>query len=116
MPSEFRVHYQFWKFTLELTKKKRIKLGFETTKFMNKESCKILNFTQLIGTIIAACPATTYGFLFSRSLERAKTIALILNGYDYDKSMHVPHYVLQDLQWWERAVKKDYDPIKRLLV
>lgn len=44
-------------FTLELTKEKREKLYKIITSFIGKQKCKIRDFAQLIGMLIAACPA-----------------------------------------------------------
>lgn len=69
--------------TLELTKGKKEKTHL-VNSFLKKQKCKIRDFVLLIGSLIAVYPAITYGLLYCRNLKRAKTIALILNDYNYD--------------------------------
>lgn len=50
----------------------------ELKKFLISKPCSIQVFSQLIGCLIAACPAVEYGLLlYTKSLEKVKLLALI---------------------------------------
>lgn len=60
------------RYCIELTKDKRENLINMLDKFQSKKICSINEFAQLIGKLVAACPATEYGFLYTKLLEREK--------------------------------------------
>ena len=89
-------------FAIKLPDKKRSNLFTLISQFKNKSFCSIIKFAQLIGKLITACPAIQYSYLYTKSLERAKLVALILNNYDYEKILEIPDFLKQDLSWWKR--------------
>lgn len=66
-----------------------------------KNSFSITEFAQLIGSLVAACPAIDYGPLHCKSLERAKIEALISNNNNFDAKMSLPDFVINDLLSWQ---------------
>lgn len=66
---------------LPTTKKKTLRLLVKT--FKNKRTCKIRDFAHFVGHLIAACPATNYGWLYTRLFEREKYIALQKSNMAY---------------------------------
>lgn len=67
-------------------------------KILFTKSCKIRELAKLIGTLISACPAVKYGFLYTKLLERHKFLTL-LNG-NYDTKISIPLALHTDLNWW----------------
>jgi hypothetical protein len=62
---------------------------------------EIRRAAQLIGWLLAALPACRYGQGHFRSLEKAKTWALVDAHYDYDQETLVwSSRQCEDLQWW----------------
>lgn len=67
---------------------------------MNCSSCKIVEFAQMIGSLMSSCPAVEYGYLHCKSFERAKIRALHSNQMNYESVISLPSYIKQDLNWW----------------
>lgn len=58
--------------TLELPVDKRNNIKKSVQHFLTLQTCAIRDLAKLIGTLIAACPATTYGWLYTKILEHHK--------------------------------------------
>jgi hypothetical protein len=63
-------------------------------------SSSIRQAARVIGLIIAAVPATKYGNGHYRSLESAKTAALIEARADFDAEFTWPSETEEELRWW----------------
>lgn len=100
------------KYHIELTEKKRKNLRDTLSKFMSKKKCLIIDLAQLIGKLVAACPAIEYGFLYTKLLEREKIFSLIINDYDYNKTIIIPKHLTPELDWWRVSLKNSVNPIK----
>ena len=72
--------------------------------FQNKPGCKIRLFAKFIGILVAACPAVEYGWLYTKSFERHKFLALLANNGKYEATMVLPQSLNEDLLWWERNI------------
>ena len=57
------------KMLLMLTDKKRFKIYGKITDFLSKKQCKIRDLAEVIGILVAACPAIRYGWLYYKELE-----------------------------------------------
>lgn len=73
---------------------------------------KIREFARLIGTLIVACPAIKYGWLYTKILERKKYIALQNSNENYSLLMTVSDVAKQDLNWWLNNIKTSKNPIR----
>lgn len=69
--------------------------------FEKKQYCKIREFANLIGVLVATCPGVEYGPLYCKSLERAKLKALNVGGMDFESRMKIPEDIRKDLKWWK---------------
>lgn len=96
------------KYCIELTKDKRENLINMINKILATKTCSIKEFAQLIGKLVAACPAIEYGFLYTK----LKLFALIINNYNYDETMVVPKYIIPELNWWSCKLKNTVNQIK----
>lgn len=96
---------------MSLTDKKREKLIKLTSKFMNTKSCKIREWAQYIGNLVAACPAIKYSPLYIKSLERCKFLALQKIDGDYEGTVHLSREVYIDLNWWIQNLPHANNPI-----
>ncbi|KAI8441190.1 hypothetical protein MSG28_009421 [Choristoneura fumiferana] len=97
---------------LSLPDKKKTKIKQEINLFLKLSTCKIRDFAHLTGLLVSACPATEYGWLYTKDLERQKYIYLKQNSGDYDKIMPVSVAVKNDLTWWSRKIDKANSKIK----
>lgn len=89
--------------TLELTQEKRDSISTLLEKFKTGNSCSIEDFASMLGKLSAACPATPYGKLYTKSLERAKMLALRTNN-DYKSQMSLTNDIEPDLDWWRQNI------------
>lgn len=89
--------------TLNLPSDKRNSILKLTKKFLKLPVCSIREFSQLIGVLVAACPAVKYGWLFTKTLERQKFLAL--QKYEsFDAKIKPSDIILPDLKWWEQNI------------
>lgn len=59
--------------------------------------CKILEFTQLLGMLIAACPAVEYGCLYTKVMDNYKTTALKNSDRNYKAFLTISKEIQLDL-------------------
>lgn len=99
-------------FQVRLPEEKRISLKNLIKEFLKIERTTIRNFARLVGTLTAACPAVQYGWIYTKSLERIKYLALLRND-DYDSYIHLPFEKTHiDLMWWLNASANSTCPIR----
>lgn len=99
-------------YTVELTEEKRERIGKLLSEFCQKENFSILEFSQLTGKLVAACPALDYSWLYTKIIEREKLLALSKNNNNYNSMMKMPFTVIPDLLWWKNRVKDGKSFIK----
>ena len=93
------------KLCISLPDEKRKAIQNLLIKFRNKSQCKIREWAQLIGVLIAACPGTKYGLLYTKNLEKCKYLALRRQNFDYEGLVQLPKEVYNDLNWWINNIK-----------
>ncbi|XP_048489242.1 uncharacterized protein LOC105380262 isoform X1 [Plutella xylostella] len=86
--------------SISLPIEKRNHLVQMVRKFISSQTYTIREFAQLIGGLIAACPAVKYGYLYTKILERQKFLELQQNNNNYDAKINRSTVILQDLHWW----------------
>lgn len=86
--------------SIELPVDKRRNIAELVTKFTKLQPCSIRELARLIGILIAACPAVKYGWMYTKTLERQKFLALTKHSYDYEVIIKLPNIILVDLYWW----------------
>ena len=83
---------------LKLTDKKRINLIELLKLFLNKVSCRIIDFAHLLGKLVAACPAMEYGWLYTKFSEKQKLVNLEASNLNYKAKMIISDRVKVDLK------------------
>lgn len=89
---------------IELPLEKRTRTQKLLLDFKSKKNCKIREFSKLTGILVSSCPAVKYGFLYTRSFEREKFIALKKSGDDYDQQMSISGNLKEDFEWWLKRI------------
>nr|CAH7719004.1 unnamed protein product [Callosobruchus chinensis] len=74
-----------------------------------KSQCTVRTFAQLIGRLVAACPATKYGFAHLKVLERIKHSIVRKDKENYNKKMEICDSVRSELSWWEKNIGNGQD-------
>jgi hypothetical protein len=99
--------------TLELPREKKSPKTNRVEHFKNKNSCLIQEFAGFIGTLVSACPAMKYGWLYTKRFERCKQLALQANNFNFQSQMSLWSHLQSDFLWWERNIDVGYNDIKR---
>lgn len=73
-------------------------------KFASLPNCTIRELSQLIGILVSACPAIKYGWLYTKTLERQKFLALQTHN-NFEAKIKLPAVVLPDLLWWNHNIR-----------
>ena len=99
-------------FSIHLPSEKRDKTQKAIHALYNQDTASIRSVAQTVGTLIAACPAVNYGWLYTKRLEREKFLALTENNDDFDKKMRVSRSMKSDLEWWLKNIGTAKNQIK----
>ena len=84
--------------TLPIQKKDDI---YEECKaLLDKTKPSIRHVAKVIGKLVATFPATKYGPLWYRALEKDKTWALRTNNWHFDRTMNLSEEAKEELHWW----------------
>lgn len=92
---------------LQLPPEKIQKIRNLISKIRYKESVQIRDFAKLIGTLTAACPAISYGWVYTKRLEREKYLALLRNNENYNEKMPLNPILREDFSWWSKLSDKN---------
>lgn len=80
---------------------------------LSSTKIKIKTVAELAGSLTSACPASRYGFLYTRSLEMDKTRSLIHSKGDYSAKMVVTYETRLDLEWWIKNLDSDWQYLQK---
>lgn len=81
--------------------------------FLLRDHCQIREFAHLVGVLVSVCPATRYGWVYTKRLERAKFLALQKSRGNFNRQMQIDNYVKEDLTWWKSNIINSSCPIYR---
>lgn len=90
--------------TLSPTSKKRGKILRLINKFLKLNCCTIRNFASLLGNLVSVCMAISYGFAYTKILEKENFLALERSGGNYDCTMNMSKETKLDLLWWQKNI------------
>ncbi|OXA40087.1 hypothetical protein Fcan01_25114 [Folsomia candida] len=68
----------------------------------------IQRVAELVGSLVAASPATRYGMLYTSQLEIEKSKALVASGGRYSGQIILSPAAKMDIQWWIGNIKPEY--------
>ena len=91
---------------IKLTEKKKAKIFKMVRRFINLRSCKIRELAEVIGVLVAACPAVKYGWLYYKELEKIKYLAMLKYKKDMERVTQLSDAAHSDLKWWEKRILK----------
>lgn len=98
--------------SLELTEKKKEKIGNLLGQFKVNQWYKVRDIAQLLGVLTAASPAVAYSQLYTKRLEREKFLALTFNGNDFEGKMYFKEILIEDLEWWKNNILIGVNPFR----
>ena len=97
--------------TLELTDEKITKVE-SLKKLRLNQQVKIREFSKTIGFLVSCCPAVNYGWLYTKTCDRAKYLALKAVNNDYNAKLTISPDIVKELGWWQSIKSKSKNPIK----
>lgn len=92
---------------LKLTQTRLQDLQTVVSTLKVQRSVTIRQLASVLGKIIAALPAYTYGKLYYRNIESCKIDALKINKGHYDRKCSLTEEAIHDLTFWETCAHKD---------
>lgn len=98
--------------TISLPTVKREKIKSLILKFRKMRCCKIRDFAHFLGLLTSACPAVTYGWVYTKKFERCKYLAL-KDNLDFDRLMSLPRDLHADFLWWETNILCAVNKLRR---
>lgn len=90
--------------TIGLPPEKRNLIFSFCNALLRRDSCKIRDLAQFIGILVAACPGIEYGWLYTKILEREKSIALSRSHENYNARLHLNSAMHDDIRWWANHI------------
>lgn len=97
---------------ITLPKDKKTRIKNKATEMITKNSSSVRKFAEFIGLLTSACPAVSYGWMYTKLFEREKYLAL--NGtYNYNKQMTIQSYLQNDFLWWIEKIDLSFCPIRK---
>lgn len=87
--------------TIALSVERKMNVERLVEKCLKSKECSIKEFSSLIGTLVSPCQGLDYGWLYIKTLEREKILALRRNGMEFRRKMDIPSLILPDLRWWK---------------
>lgn len=98
---------------IELPLEKKLSIKQWSSHFRQNSFCKIRELARFIGILVSACPAVTYGWLYTKALEREKFLALAHSAGNFEATMSIPSYLHPDLLWWEQGILHSFNTLRK---
>ena len=96
------------KMTVTLTDDKKDKIKLLCKNLLHKKGVKIQQLAEVVGNLVAALPAVTFGKLYYRQLDNDKIKALKVSGDNYEDFIKLSDTAINDLSWWVHNLEKSY--------
>lgn len=100
------------KMILELPLEKKVKIVKLVNKTLREAKIKIQSLAEVVGVLVAACPAVAYGWLYYKELESAKRKALAYHDNNMNKFTILPGQALSELEWWRDHIMSSSNKIR----
>ena len=94
-----------------LTDEKKTDLKEKLENLLERETLAIREVASVVGHMVASFPASAFGPLYYRNIERDKIIALKISNGDFDKHMRLSKQVRSDIYWWLENIDTMFAPI-----
>uniref|UniRef100_A0ABD2WJK2 Tyr recombinase domain-containing protein n=2 Tax=Trichogramma kaykai TaxID=54128 RepID=A0ABD2WJK2_9HYME len=98
---------------IELTKEKKTSIKNKVSQVQEKKNCNYEELLSLIGTLVSACPAVKYGWLYYKELERIKWKLGPIGECNNLTKVAINDKALKDLEWWEKHIQASFNNIRQ---
>jgi len=79
---------------------KVIKIRRLVRQALKYKKMSVLSLSQLVGNLVAACPAVRYGQMYIKRLEFDKIVGLRHSNGNYEHQLTLSSESCEDLRWW----------------
>lgn len=86
--------------TISLTQEKRLRIISLINRLQRIKQCTIRDFARFLGLLTSSCPAVRYGWLYTKSFEKEKFLALEKAQGNFDVILKIPQSLDRDFRWW----------------
>jgi len=100
------------RFCVTLTDSKRESIMKTCSNHIIKGYVRIRDFAQLLGTLIAACPAVPYGYLHTKVFEIEKLNRLKIKCNNFEEKIKMTDSIKLELEWWIKTLPCAYSPVR----
>jgi hypothetical protein len=97
--------------TITLTPEKKTKMKNLCSEILNRKCIKIRQIASLLGKISSSFPASKFGRLHYRGLERLKTRSLAFCNNNFNANTVLDNDAIKDITWWRDNVSFVYNDI-----
>lgn len=97
---------------LSLPETKKMKIRQRCSRLLQLDICVAQELAEVIGLLVAACPAVQYGCVYTKQLEYEKVMAL-RGTQDYKIKVCLSNEAKHDLEWWRNNIMQAFNPISR---
>ena len=94
-----------------LTDEKKTDLKEKLENLLERETLAIREVASVVGHMVASFPASAFGPLYYRNIERDKINALKISNGDFDKHMRLSKQAKSDIYWWLENIDTMFAPI-----
>lgn len=95
-----------------LPDEKKLKILNFINEILKQELITIRFFAQFIGTLVSACPAVKYSWLYTKNFEKYKIWALFNNKNNFNARIVIPASLIPDLHWWKDKIMTSFNNIR----
>lgn len=98
--------------TISLPDEKKQRILNKVSALMCKNKCTIRYFAEFIGLLTSACPAVSYGWMYTKLFEREKFLALNYSD-NYNRQMKLSKHLNKEFSWWKDNIETSFCPIRK---
>ncbi|CAG4946416.1 unnamed protein product [Colias eurytheme] len=98
--------------SLDLPQEKKYRIKSMAESFLKINTCTVRKLAEFIGLLTSACPAVSYGWMYTKLFEREKFLALNYS-LNYNKRMNLGAHLKKDFKWWIDKIDSSSSPINR---
>ena len=107
----FRIYFKLCPNDNYLTLEKKQKILNLCQEILREDVVTIRFLSQLIGNLVAAFPAITFGLFYYRALEMDEAKALQQSNRNYDASVRLSNEAKKELCWWITNIMSSFQHI-----
>lgn len=98
---------------LKIDNDKRKNIDNLINSLLQEKSYTIRHLAKVLGSLTSVCPAISYGWLYTKKLERHRYLSLKKHNDDYEYKIRTPSWCIPDLKWWKSNIYSSVGNIRK---